>query len=166
MSVRRPRPGPHRVHTAHRVGAVLVGAGLALFGCLGLLRMVVVSSATQTTTFGLSCNELLAVLSVLVGMILVVAGLRSGPTASTVSMVIGALFLVNGVGHLLVLDNRYDPFEFRLPNILFSLAVGLVLVPLGAYGRLSVALPPDNPYAEPTTPSTPRPALAGRERVR
>ncbi|MBB5159886.1 hypothetical protein [Saccharopolyspora phatthalungensis] len=34
----------------------------------------------------------------------------------------------------------------RLSNVLFSLVVGLVLLFLGCYGRVSGGLPPDNPY--------------------
>jgi hypothetical protein len=36
---------------------------------------------------------------------------------------------------------------FTLPNVLFSFAVGAVLLVLGAYGRISGSLPAHSPYA-------------------
>jgi hypothetical protein len=45
---------------------------------------------------------------------------------------------------------------FHLTNVIFSLAVGLVL---GAYGRLTGSLPADSPYATPSPAATTPPAV-------
>jgi hypothetical protein len=41
---------------------------------------------------------------------------------------------------------------FRLPDVFFSIGAGLVLLLLGAYGRVSGHLPDDNPYRKPGPP--------------
>ena len=48
--------------------------------------------------------------------------------------------------HLAILNSPLNLLAFRMPNVLFSLVVGLILLCTGLYGRLSGGLPPDNPY--------------------
>lgn len=47
---------------------------------------------------------------------------------------------------MLVLNGPYNIPAFRMSNVLFSLVVGAVLLCLGAWGRFTGRLPPDNPY--------------------
>ncbi|MGH3908394.1 MAG: hypothetical protein ACRDTE_30045 [Pseudonocardiaceae bacterium] len=59
---------------------------------------------------------------------------------------IGGLFLLSGLGNLAVLDTEVNLLAFRMPNVVFSLIVGMLLLFLGLYGRVSGGLPADNPY--------------------
>ena len=95
---------------------------------------------------GLSTNGALSTVSVVTAAILLAAAVRGGKLASTVMIVIGALFLVSAFGNLAVIGTPYNLLAFRLPNVFFSIGAGLVLLLLGAYGRVSSKLPPDNPY--------------------
>jgi hypothetical protein len=61
-------------------------------------------------------------------------------------IVIGTLFLISAFGNLAVMGTSLNLFAFRLPNVFFSIVAGLVLLVLGAYGRISSRLPQDNPY--------------------
>ena len=141
-----PKPGPHPVHTIHRVGAAVCGGFLTLFGGLGLGHGLPFFSTSGSIVLGLSSNGLLAVLSVIVGTVLLASAIRGGHTASTISMTLGVLFLLSGLGNSLVLATPLNVFAFRPTNILFSLAVGAVLLVTGAYGRVTGGLPLDNPY--------------------
>src|SRR3712207_3167051 len=81
-------------------------------------------------------------------------------------LVIGALFLLSALVNLAVLRTSFNLLAFEFENVVFSVVVGLVLLTLGAYGRVSGHLPADSPYARPAAqgseadpevfPSTPR----------
>ena len=79
--------------------------------------------------------------------VLIAAALRGARIASTVMLVIGVLFLVSALANLAVLDSSLNILAFRFSNVVFSVVAGLVLLLLGAYGRVSGHLPPDSPYA-------------------
>jgi hypothetical protein len=153
-----PKPGPHPVHTIHRVGAAVCGGFLTLFGGLGLGHGLPFFSTTGSVVLGLSSNGLLAVLSVIVGTVLLGSAIRGGHTASTISMTLGVLFLLSGLGNSLVLATPLNVFAFRPTNVVFSLAVGAVLLVTGAYGRVTGGLPLDNPYHRDKPDDHPSPA--------
>jgi hypothetical protein len=46
-----------------------------------------------------------------------------------------------------LLRSAFNVLPFRMSNVVFSAVVGLLLLVLGAYGRISGNLPPDSPYA-------------------
>lgn len=96
--------------------------------------------------FGLSSNGLLSTISVVFGTVLVVAAIRGRRFASTVSVVVGALFLLSGVANVLVLNGPYNILSFGMPNVVFSLVAGTVLLVLGAYGRFTGRLPDGSSY--------------------
>lgn len=163
MGVVTPRSGPHAVHTVHRVGAVAIGAFLLLFAAIAFARGAPMMTTEGIAVLGLFTNGLLAVISVIVGLVLVAAAVRGGPLASTVSVVVGALFLLSGLGNLLVLGTAMNMLAFRLSNVVFSLAVGLVLVILGSYGRLTGGLPDESPYHRADPPGSPALTVAERD---
>jgi hypothetical protein len=130
----------------HRVGAVLFGLGLWVFGILGLVNQLEPFTTTGVPVLGLSSNGLLAVISLVVGAILIVAAARGGRTASTVTVVVGAAFILSGLGNVLVLNTPLNLLAFRMSNVIFSFIAGALLLFLGAYGRYTGGLPHDNPY--------------------
>jgi hypothetical protein len=147
MGVFTPDPAPHPVHTVHRIGAGSLGGFLVLFGLMGLTRAAEFLSTTGPVVMGLTTNGLLATISMAVGAVLVAAALRGGPTASTVAVVVGGLFLLSGLGNALVLGTPMNMLAFGLPNVVFSLSVGFALLLLGAYGRFTGGLPLTSPYS-------------------
>ena len=162
MSVLHPKPGPHRIHTVHRVAAAVLGTFLLVFGALGLLAGPSLLSTDGAFVMGLTTNGLLSLISLIVGAVLLVAAVRGGPTASAILIVTGAGFLVSGLVNLFVLGTSMNMLAFSLANVVFSLVVGCFLLILGAYGRISGRLPEDNPYsAQPETPPAPAIAVGG-----
>src|SRR3954447_13254677 len=142
------------VFQVQRTGAICVGAFLLVFGVVGLAGGLRFLSTKGERILGLSSNGLLSTISIVVGLILIGAALRGPRVASTVMMVFGILFLVSALVNLAVLGTILNLLAFAVSNVLFSIAVGLLLLVLGAYGRVSGNLPPDSPYAHPHPDNT------------
>ncbi|MGY1689243.1 DUF4383 domain-containing protein [Geodermatophilus sp. SYSU D01105] len=160
-----------RVFVVQRIGAVLVALFLLVFGLLGFADRLDFFSTEGERVLGLSSNGLLSTISVVVALVLLVAAARSPRTASTVMIVIGALFLLSALVNLAVLRTSFNFLAFEFENVAFSVVVGLLLLVLGAYGRIGGHLPDDSPYAHPRAvedeydedlPSTPAEVAAER----
>lgn len=154
----RPRSGPAgephlgaRVYAVQRAGAVLVALVLLVFGLLGFAGGLDYFSTEGERILGLSSNGLLSTVSVVVAVVLIVAAARSPRVVSTVMLVIGTLFLLSALVNLAVLRTSFNLLAFEFENVVFSVVVGLLLLTLGAYGRISGHLPTDSPYAHPRT---------------
>ncbi|MFJ1604086.1 DUF4383 domain-containing protein [Streptomyces sp. NPDC088253] len=139
-------PVDHRLNTFYRIGAGLMGLFLLAFGILGLTNRVGFFTTHGDTVIGLNTNGSLSVLSICVGLLLFVGMVIGGNFASTLNMVFGVLFILNGFLNLALLDGRYNFLAFHIQNVLFSFVVGILLMFFGMYGRVGSALPHDNPY--------------------
>ncbi|NHD15831.1 MULTISPECIES: DUF4383 domain-containing protein [unclassified Actinopolyspora] len=138
--------GPRTVHLIHRSGAAVIGLALLVFAITGLVRGLSWFRTEGQWVYGLSSNGALAIISVVAGALLVGAALWGPRVSSTTSVVFAVLFLLSGIVHLAILHTTFNVLAFRLPNVFFSLVVGIFLLVLGFYGRVSGGLPPDNPY--------------------
>jgi len=138
-----------RIFAVQRLGAVAVGLTLLVFGALGVTGGVGFLSTHGEHHLGMSSNGLLSALSLVVAAVLLGAALRGPRTASTVMIVLGALFLVSALVNLALLRTAFNLLAFRMSNVVFSVAVGVLLLLLGAYGRISGNLPANSPYAHP-----------------
>jgi hypothetical protein len=146
------RPGlGARVYTVQRAGAVIVALFLLVFAGLGFASGQHFLSTRGQPVLGMSSNGLLSTISVVVALVLLAAAARSARTASTVMIVLGPLFLLSAFVNSIVLETRLNVLAFQLSNVVFSVVVGLLMLLLGAYGRVSGHLPPDSPYAHPAT---------------
>jgi hypothetical protein len=138
-----------RVFAVQRIGALAVAAVILVFGVLGFAGGLDFFSTDGEPILGLSSNGLLSTVSVLTAGVLVLAALRSPRTASTLMIVVGILFLLSGLLSLAVLRTEANLLAFQIENVVFAEVTGLVLLLLGAYGRVSGNLPADSPYARP-----------------
>ena len=144
---------PHlgdRVYAVQRAGAVLVALFLLVFALLGFASGQQFLATPGEPVLGMSSNGLLSTLSVVVALVLLAAAAHSPRTASTVMLVLGPLFLLSAGVNSIVLGTRLNWLAFSVSNVLFSVLVGLLLLLLGAYGRIGGHLPPDSPYAHPS----------------
>jgi hypothetical protein len=142
------RPGPGaRVYAVQRTGAVLVALVLLVFGLLGFAGGLDYFSTEGERILGLSSNGLLSTISVVMAVVLLVAAARSPRVTSTIMIVAGSLFLLSALVNLAVLRTSFNILAFEFENVVFSVVVGLLLLTLGAYGRVGGHLPPDSPYA-------------------
>ena len=140
-----------RVFAVQRIGALAVAAVVLVFGVLGFAGGLDFFSTDGEPILGLSSNGLLSTISVVTAGVLVLAALRSPRTASTLMIVVGILFLLSGLLSLAVLRTEANLLAFQIENVIFAEVTGLVLLMLGAYGRVSGNLPADSPYAKPRT---------------
>lgn len=154
---RRPRPtSPVHLDRWHRLGAAGFGLVLAGFGVLGLTQRLEWFSTQGQSIAGLSSNGLLSLISLVVGGLLVAAGVRGGRMASTALVVFGVAFMLSGIANVLVLTTPYNLLAFRMPNVIFSLVSGALLLIMGGWGRFTGRLPPDNPYRRERHPAEDR----------
>ncbi len=137
-----------RLDLVHRVGAVVIGVGLWVFGILGLVNRLPLFSTSGGRVLGLSSNGLLSLISLVVGAVLIGAAVRGGRVASTVTVVVGIVFLVSGVANVLVLETPLNLLAFGITNVIFSLVVGALMLFLGAWGRFTGGLSAANPYQQ------------------
>ena len=145
-----PAGEPHlgeRVFAVQRAGAVLVAVFLLVFGLLGFAGGLDYFSTEGERILGLSSNGLLSTISVVMAVVLLVAAARSPRVTSTIMIVAGSLFLLSALVNLAVLRTSFNLLAFEFENVVFSVVVGLLLLTLGAYGRISGHLPDDSPYA-------------------
>ena len=135
-----------RVPAVHRIGALVVATVIAAFGVLGLLDGLDYFSTDGERIAGLSSNGLLSTISLLTAAVLVVAAVRGSRPASSTMLVIGALFIASALINLALLETDFNLLAFSVANVIFSICAGLLLLTLGAYGRVSGNLPDDSPY--------------------
>jgi hypothetical protein len=136
-----------RVPFVHMFGAVAVATVIGIFGVLGLVGGLDYFSTDGERVLGLSSNGLLSTISLVTAAVLVFAAFRSAHTASTTMIAIGVLFLLSALVNLALLRTSLNVLAFSIANVIFSTVAGLVLLILGAYGRVSGHLPADSPYA-------------------
>ncbi len=146
MKLQDHLPMDHRLGTVYRYGAGLTGVLLLVFGTLGLADALAFFSTSGQNVAGLSSNGLLSVISIATAALLIGAAALGGNTASTVNMAVGTVFVGSGFVNLALLETQANFLAFRMPNVLFSFVVGLMLLTFGMYGRVSGGLPHDNPY--------------------
>ncbi|MDQ4093209.1 MAG: DUF4383 domain-containing protein [Actinomycetota bacterium] len=139
-------PSGRRLDLVHRVGAAVLGFGLCVFGALGVADRLEFLAVRGKVVLGLATNGLLSAISLIVGGVLIGAAVRGGRSSSTITVVVGLLFLLSGLVNLAVLDTELNLLAFRMSNVIFSFIAGMLLLFLGAYGRFSGGLSADNPY--------------------
>ncbi|WP_101258730.1 DUF4383 domain-containing protein [Streptomyces barkulensis] len=146
MKIRDELPMDHRLAGVYRYGAAVSGAILLVFGILGFANRLDFFDTTGSEIAGLSSNGLLSLISVTVGTLLIAGAAIGGNLASTLNMTVGVLFILSGFANLALLETSANILAFRMPNVIFSFLMGLVILTFGMYGRISGGLPHDNPY--------------------
>jgi hypothetical protein len=139
-----------RVYAVQRIGAALMALFLLVFALLGFASGQGFFSTQGRPVLGMSSNGLLSTVSVIVALVLLAAAARGPRTASTAMLILGPLFLLSAFVNAIVLGSRLNWLAFELSNVIFSVGVGLLMLLLGAYGRIGGHLPPDSPYAHPS----------------
>ncbi|MET7685118.1 DUF4383 domain-containing protein [Streptomyces sp. NPDC005423] len=139
-------PVDHTLATVYRYGAAFCGLVLLVFGALGFADRLSPFTTDGQHVAGMSTNGVLSLVSVLVGLVLIGGAIVGGNFASTLNMVVGALFLLSGFVHIFILDRPANVLGFGMTNVIFSFVMGLVILTFGMYGRVSGRLSHDNPY--------------------
>ncbi|WP_436790520.1 DUF4383 domain-containing protein [Yinghuangia sp. YIM S10712] len=146
MKLSDEMPVDHRLGRVYRFGAGITGLVLLVFGTLGFADQLAFFDTSGEEIAGLSSNGALSTVSVVVGAVLIAGAVVGGNLASTLNVVVGSAFIVSGFVNLALLDKESNILAFRMPNVIFSFIVGLMVLTFGLYGRVSGNLPHDNPY--------------------
>jgi len=154
-------PVDHPLGRVYRFAAGLAGVALLGFGVLGFTHRLAFLSTHGASVAGLSSNGLLSLLSVVVGLVLIVAAVIGGNVAAMANLVLGGAFLASGLVNLALLRTSLNLLAFRMPNVIFSFVVGLLLITFGLYGRTSGAVRSSGPAGRPDRAEPPGSAAAG-----
>ncbi|WP_031082539.1 DUF4383 domain-containing protein, partial [Streptomyces sp. NRRL WC-3549] len=127
-------PVDHRLGQVYRIGAGLMGLVLVAFGILGLIDRIGFFDTGGDTVAGLNTNGTLSVLSICIGLLLFGGMVIGGNVASTLNMALGIAFVVSGFVNLALLGTGMNFLAFHMQNVIFSFAVGLLLMTFGMYG--------------------------------
>ncbi|MEY9965392.1 hypothetical protein ABIA33_003434 [Streptacidiphilus sp. MAP12-16] len=146
MKLQDSLPVDHRLGQVYRYSAGGIGIFLLVFGILGFTNNVGFFSTHGDKIAAMTSNGLLSLLSVLFGLLLIAGAVRGGNFASTLNMSVGVLFILSGFVNLALLGGKHNFLAFHMQNVMFSFAVGLLLMTFGMYGRVTTHLPYDNPY--------------------
>ncbi|MFI8327308.1 DUF4383 domain-containing protein [Streptomyces sp. NPDC085529] len=146
MRLKDELPVDHHLATVYRWGAALCGCILLVFGCLGFADALSPFDTSGDRIAGMTTNNALSTISVVVGLVLLAGAAVGGNAASTLNLTVGSLFLISGFYHLFVLDRPANFLDFGMTNVMFSFLMGLLVLTFGMYGRVSSKLPHDNPY--------------------
>lgn len=139
-------PKDHQLGEVYRYSGGATGVILLIFGILGFLNQRAFFTADGKEIVGLSSNGALALISVVVGACLVGCAAIGGNTAAWANTVFGLAFLLSGLVNLTILRTDLNVLAFQMTHVIFSFVAGTALITFGMYGRVSGALPPDNPY--------------------
>ena len=146
MDLDTTRRADRRLDLVYRIGAGLTGLVLVGFGIAGLLVRLPLFDTQGEVIAGLSTNGALSFISVAIGSLLMGAAVLGGTYASTICVLVGVGCVVSGLVNLYLMSTDFNILAFSMPNVIFSFAVGLMVMTFGMYGRFSGGLATDNPY--------------------
>ncbi|MDQ0401687.1 DUF4383 domain-containing protein [Streptomyces sp. NBC_01723] len=146
MKLRDELPVDHHLASVYRYGAGFCGLVLLAFAALGFADALSPFRTGGGMVAGMTTNVALSVISTVVGLALLGGAVIGGNVASTLNIVVGALFFLSGFAHIFVLDRPANILGFGMSNVIFSFVMGLFIATFGMYGRVSSKLSHDNPY--------------------
>jgi hypothetical protein len=121
------------IFRVRRAGAVVIGLVVLIFGVL-VLAHVASASTHGVAVLGLTGNSLLGVISLVVGVLLVGAGLLGGRITTATTAVFAVLFVLSGVINAVLLGTGVNWLAFDTADVVFSLVVGVLLAGISWYG--------------------------------
>ncbi len=135
-------PINHSFQTLYRLIAGLIGAYIVAFGIVGVMRTgghAVFAQDGLPYSLGLHANRAFAVLSIVVGLILLVGALIGGNLDQAINLVASGVFI--GAGLLMLVLERTDLnfLGFTPITCVTSMLIGMALLLAGLYGKVGTA---------------------------
>jgi hypothetical protein len=139
-------PVNHRFRRPYRGLAALAGLYVLIFGIVGLIRTWGTGFFAHSDVYalGLRTNPAFAVLSILVGILVLAASAMGGNVSHVVNQVAGGVFLLAGMLMLTVLRTGANLLDFTVTTCIVSYVLGLAMLTAGLYGRVRGSYPPDS----------------------
>lgn len=132
-------PINHPLRPLFRTLGGLVGLYSLTLGVVGLLRSGdagVFQRQDLPRTFGLPVNPAFAVVSAVVGALVLAAALIGRDVDRGVNIAAGAAYIVAGLVLLTVLQTDVNVFGFTVGSCVVSFVLGLLALTAGLYGKV------------------------------
>lgn len=130
-------PVNHRLRPLYRAIAVLIGLYLLVFGIIGVIQCAgdPFFDRRDVTVLGLKTNMAFAVLSVIVGAVVLIANIIGRNADHWVNMWLGGLFMFVGVFGLIIVRSDLNKLNFSVATCVVSSLLGTALLIAGLYGK-------------------------------
>lgn len=134
-------PKNHVLRPFYRILALVAGVYCLIFGIVGIARTSGHSMFAQAPirALGLRTNLAFALLSVLVGLVVIGATAMGRNLDRKVNMVLGPGFLVVGVVMMTVMRTSANVLNFGMSTCIVSFVIGLALFAGFLYGEVAPA---------------------------
>ena len=132
-------PVDHPLRGLYRGLALLIGAGLVLFGVLGYLNTSDLDFFDQDgeRVLGLTTNPAFSLMSIVAGLVVMIGTLLGRNIDVQVNRVFGGIFMVGGLAMLCVIRTPANYLASSVTNVIVSFLMGMVLVAAGVYSTSS-----------------------------
>jgi hypothetical protein len=130
-------PVNHRLRPLYRTLAGTAGLFCLVFGIVGVTKTSGDSlfHRGDVVALGLRTNLAFAILSIIVGAVVLVGALIGRNIDHFINLIGGIVFLVAGIAMMLVLQTDANFLNFGMSTCIVSFIIGTVLFAAGLYGR-------------------------------
>ncbi len=135
-------PMNHHLRPLYRVVAALCGLYVLIFGIASVVQTRALDTFAQEglpTVLGLRANRAFAVLSIVVGLVVVAGAVIGGNLDRWINFYGGLVFLVAGMVMMILMQTSLNLFGFTMATCIVSFIIGMVLFSAGLYGKVGPA---------------------------
>jgi Domain of unknown function (DUF4383) len=135
-------PINHPLQPLYRVLAGLIGVYLIVFGIAGVIKTRDLPAFAQhglPWVLGLRANLGFAILSIVVGLIVLSAAFIGGKASEWTNMIAAIVFLVAGITMMALMQTDLNLLGFTMTTCIVSFVIGLVLFTAALYGKTGTA---------------------------
>lgn len=134
-------PVNHPLQPLYRLLAGLAGVFVLVFGIVGVARTAgdPLFARGDDTVFGLHLNLAFAIISVVVGLVLVIGAVLGRNVDHYINLVASGVFMGAGMFMMTLLQTDANFLNFRMSTCVTSFVIGTVLFVAGLYGRTGPA---------------------------
>lgn len=134
-------PINHHLRNFYRVLAALAGIYVLVFGIVGLVETwgTPLFGRQSTWALGLRTNLAFALLSIVVGAIVVIGAFIGRNVARNINLVAGVVFLAAGMVMMTLLQTDGNLLNFTMSTCIVSFVIGGIFGIAGLYGKVGRA---------------------------
>jgi hypothetical protein len=135
-------PINHHLQPLYRTLAGLIGAYIVAFGIAGVIKTGGTALFEQHNlpwVLGLHANRAFAILSIVMGAVLLIGAIIGGNVDQRINMVAAIVFLVAGLTMLVLQQTDLNFLGFSVSTCIVSFVFGLTLLLAGLYGKVGTA---------------------------
>jgi hypothetical protein len=136
-------PVNHPLQPLYRLTAGLIGAYIVAFGIVGVMRtggIAVFEQKDLPSALGLHANRAFAILSIVVGLVLLLGAVIGGNLDQRINLVASIVFLGAGLLMLSLLRTPANFLGFTPATCVVSFLIGMALLLSGLYGKVGTLL--------------------------